>query len=129
MTPKGIIIHCSDSPNDRKDTAADIHAWHLERGFEGIGYHYVIGRDGKLEQGRPEYWTGAHAKGYNDRLGICLIGESDFTPEQFKTLKMIILNLALEYGFKKEDIKGHYQVNPDKTCPNFDVEKFVEGLL
>lgn len=125
---KGIIIHCSDSPNDRAVTAKEIHQWHKERGFDGIGYHYVIRRDGGLEHGRPEYWTGAHAKGYNDCIGICLVGRDEFTDAQWKTLKMLLLNLSLEHGFKAEDIKGHCEVNPNKTCPNFDVRKFVEGL-
>lgn len=125
---KGIIIHCSDSTNDRVVTAKDIHRWHKERGFDGIGYHYVIRRDGGLEHGRPEYWTGAHAQGYNDFIGICLVGRDEYTDAQWKTLKMLLLNLSLEHGFKKENIKGHYEVNPNKTCPNFDVRKFVEGL-
>lgn len=125
---KGIIIHCSDSPNDRAVTAKEIHQWHKERGFDGIGYHYVIRRDGGLEHGRPEYWTGAHAKGYNDHIGVCLVGRDEFTDAQWKTLKMLLANLSIEYGFKKEDIRGHYEVNPGKTCPNFDVRKFVEGL-
>lgn len=43
-----------------------------------IGYHYIILPDGTLESGRPEKCKGAHAVGYNDYLGICLIG--DFSP-------------------------------------------------
>lgn len=126
---KGIIIHCSDSPDDMNIGAKEIHQWHMERGMHGIGYHYVIKRDGALEHGRPEYWKGAHAKGHNSCIGICLVGRNSFTDAQMKTLRMMVSNLALECGLSKEDVKGHCEVDPNKTCPNFDVRKFVEEVL
>ena len=53
---KHLIVHCSDTSNDF--TAADIHKMHLNFGWDGIGYHKVVLRDGKVENGRPEYWVG-----------------------------------------------------------------------
>ena len=47
-----IIVHCSATKAGQDFTAADIDCWHRERGFNGIGYHYVIRLDGKLEKGR-----------------------------------------------------------------------------
>jgi len=97
------VIHCSDSPHGRGDNAATIHKWHKERGFDGIGYHYVILEDGEVENGRPHYWEGAHTKGHNDTIGICLIGEHDFTPEQFKSLSGLLDVLR----FKDDEIVAH----------------------
>ena len=37
-----IIVHCSATKAGQDFTAADIDRWHRERGFNGIGYHYVI---------------------------------------------------------------------------------------
>ena len=52
-----IVIHCSDTPNGRPNTAADIHQWHLARGWSGVGYHYGICVDGKVGVGRwPMAW-------------------------------------------------------------------------
>ena len=49
---------------------------HLKFGWDGIGYHKVIKRSGKVENGHPEYWIGAHVKGKNSiSLGVCLIGD------------------------------------------------------
>jgi len=59
-----IIVHCSDTNNN--DTAIDIHKLHISFGWDGIGYHKVICRSGKVENGRPEYWIGAHVKGKNN---------------------------------------------------------------
>ena len=47
-----IIIHCSATKVGQDFTAADIDRWHRERGFNGIGYHYVVCLDGRLERGR-----------------------------------------------------------------------------
>jgi len=118
---KGIVVHCSDSPQGRGDTAATIHRWHIERGFDGIGYHYVILEDGTIENGRPLYWTGAHAKGYNHYAGICLIGIDKFTHAQFKSLKKLCFGLMEDYKISPSNVIGHCDVS-NKTCPNFDVK-------
>lgn len=119
------VIHCSDSPQGRGDNAETIHGWHLQNGWDGIGYHFVILEDGAIEGGRPSYWRGSHTKGHNDALGICLIGQDSFTDEQYESLK----NLILGHEFKKEEVVGHYAVSDGKkTCPNFDVEAFLETI-
>lgn len=117
---KYLIIHCSDTTN--YFSASDIHKMHLNFGWDGIGYHKVIRRSGTVENGRPEYWVGAHVKGLNKiSLGVCLIGKNKFTKNQFMSLKSILLNWKEKYPNAK--IIGHCDsVNTDKTCPNFDVK-------
>ena len=79
---KYLIVHCSDTDNSLN--ARDIHKMHLEFGWDGIGYHKIISRNGDIEDGRPEYWVGAHARGFNKiSLGVCLIGKKNFTTRQF----------------------------------------------
>jgi len=118
-----IIIHCSASPNDRGDTAEDVHRWHLERGWSGIGYHYIIERIGKLIGGRPLYWEGAHAKGHNkNSIGICLMGTDEFDEHQWSMLSYLITHLMLKFPDAK--VMGHNEIS-NKTCPNFDVQQWV----
>ena len=118
------IIHCSDSPHNRGDNAETIHRWHLANGWDGIGYHYVILEDGTVENGRPEYWKGAHAKGHNKAIGICLIGINEFTHAQFISLE----KLLKDRKFKNNEIVGHYEVSKNKTCPNFNVKTFLLSI-
>ena len=67
-----IIIHCSATPEGRDYTVADIDRWHKARGWRGIGYHYVIYRDGSVHAGRPVEQIGAHCTGHNaNSIGIC----------------------------------------------------------
>ena len=118
---KLLVVHCSDT-DDREDLSAlDIHKMHLNFGWDGIGYHKVICRSGKIENGRPEYWIGAHVKGKNNiSLGVCLIGRDYFTEFQFSSLKEVLREWKFLYPEAK--ILGHRDTgNTSKTCPNFDV--------
>ena len=130
-----IIIHCSDSPQNRGDTVADIDLWHKQRGFKRVhkgvtyhvGYHYVILENGFVEVGRPIEVSGAHAVGHNNSsIGICLIGIDSFTDKQFESLKHLVNGLMENYDIMPNKVLGHYQVDKHgKTCPNFDVPKFI----
>ena len=122
---KKLIIHCSESPNGRPDTAEDIHLWHIQRGWSGIGYHYVICVDGAIQSGRPEYWEGAHCSGHNqDSLGICLIGTDEFSEAQWLALKHVITGIKSRYP--DITIHGHREFS-SKLCPGFDVKAWLEA--
>lgn len=139
---KHIVIHCSATREGEDFTAEDIHNWHLERGFSGIGYHYVVRLDGSIEKGRPDYWRGAHVKGYNtNTIGIVYIGGLDQyyrakdtrTRKQKETLLTLLKKLKKQYP--NADVKGHRDFSPDKNhngiiepkewikqCPCFDAQ-------
>lgn len=138
MNKSGIIIHCSDSTFGNAQIIED---WHKERGWSDIGYHFTIlnGQfennnylevmDGQIECGRDFDKSGAHAKGYNSNIGICLIGKDKFTDKQFESLAKLILNLLEENpNMTIKDIKGHYEVST-KTCPNFNVDTFKRNYI
>ena len=128
---KTIVVHCSDTPDNKNLGAKDIHEMHLSFGWNGIGYHKVVLRDGSIENGRPEFWIGAHVKGKNkSSLGVCLIGRNNFTNEQFYELEKLLIKWKKKY--KDVEIIGHRDVvKTDKTCPNFDVNKWCieRGLV
>jgi N-acetylmuramoyl-L-alanine amidase len=121
-----LIIHCSDTPDSNHLNASDIHNMHLGFGWDGIGYHKVIKRNGKIENGRPEFWIGAHTYGLNDKsLGVCLIGRNNFTKKQFNSLRNILIGWKKIYTNAK--ILGHCEaIKTKKTCPNFDVSAFLK---
>lgn len=127
---KRIIIHCSDTPEGRDDTAADIDRWHRAKGWDGIGYHYVVRLDGTIETGRPLERPGAHCAGYNQSsIGICYIGgrSRDMkryidtrTPQQREALRTLITRLTLR--FPKAHVMGHRELDKSKACPCFDIK-------
>jgi len=115
-----LVVHISDSPKDRGDTAADIHRWHKQRGWDGIGYHAVITGTADIEPGRPDYWQGAHVKGHNaDSLGICIITDTAPDEDQLRVLEGWLLAKLAEYPEAK--VVGHRDLDSRKTCPNMDI--------
>ena len=130
-----IILHCSDSPQGRGDTASTIDRWHKERGFRTkgtdgkiyhIGYHYVILEDGTVENGRPLGTVGAHCRGFNSKsIGICLIGVDSFADKQYESLARLVKNLMIEYDISSKQVRGHNSYDKHKTCPNFGVAQFM----
>lgn len=123
---KFIVVHCSDTNDNDNLKAIDIHKMHLDFGWNGIGYHKIILRSGLIENGRPEYWIGAHVKGKNDvSLGVCLIGRNIFTKNQFLSLERLLKKWKDSYPYAK--ILGHRDIiKTHKTCPNFNVYEWLK---
>ena len=126
---KFLVVNCSDSEDSNNLSAFDIHKMHLNFGWDGIGYHKVINRSGKIENGRPEYWIGAHVKGKNRiSLGVCLIGRHKFTKKQFISLEQVLKKWKILHPNAK--IVGHRDAgNTSKSCPNFDVISWAKNKL
>ena len=132
-----IVIHCSATIEGHYYNANDINRWHLDRGWSGIGYHYVIGLAGEIEIGRNVNYDGAHVYGENkDTIAICLIGglgkdtdpkENSFTKDTFMVLDDMLRKLMCIYP--KAKILGHRDF-PDvaKACPCMDVADFISGM-
>ena len=123
-----IIVHCADTPEGRDDKAADIRRWHKARGFNDIGYHYVVDLDGTIEPGRDVTIAGAHTTGHNaDSIGVCYIGGLDAsgnpkdtrTPQQREALRRLVADLQKQYP--GATVHGHREFAA-KACPSFDVK-------
>lgn len=123
-----IILHCSATPEGKDFTVADIDRWHKQRGWQGIGYHYVVYRDGSIHNGRDIAVAGAHTSGYNkNSIGICYIGgvaadgktpKDTRTPAQRRALRVLVEQLKKQ--FPKATIHGHYEFAA-KACPSFKI--------
>lgn len=118
-----IIIHCADSKDSMDIGVKEITQWHKARGFNDIGYHYVIRKDGTMEKGRRDDVQGAHCRGHNQNsLGICWVGGfggvDDRTEEQKIVMNFLIARLQIEHP--EATVHGHNEFST-KTCPNFDV--------
>ena len=120
-----IVIHCSAVKPDQQSSVAQIDTWHHDRGYKfGVGYHYVIRRDGSIEAGRPEWMVGAHCVNHNKySIGVCYEGGLDArgqpadtrTAEQKATLRQLLTDLHRRYP--RAVIVGHHDLNPQKACP------------
>ena len=124
-----IIIHCSATKAGQDFDVNDIDRWHKERGWKGVGYHYVIKLDGTIQEGRPLDQIGAHCIGHNKKsIGICYIGGLDKSgkPKDTRTVAQkeslrLLVNQLLE-RFPGSKVYGHNEFAP-KHCPCFCVSK------
>lgn len=130
-----IIVHCAATPEGRHFTAADIDSWHRQRGFAGIGYHYVVLLDGTVEPGREEERAGAHCLGHNAcSIGVCYIGgcaADGVTPKDTRTpaQRAALLRLLGELlrRFPGAAVRGHRDFAA-KACPSFDATAEYSAL-
>ncbi len=135
-----IVVHCTASRCDHRLTPDELEREHLQRGFNGCGYHFYITGEGIIHPMRPLDRIGAHARGFNARsIGIAYEGgllpdgtpADTRTPEQRESLRFLIRQLLGLYP--TSTVCGHRDLSPDlnsngviepqewvKQCPCFD---------
>ena len=127
-----IVIHHTGE-NDIDASAEQIHQWHkaAPNYWVGIGYHYVIRKDGTIERGRPEWAIGSHAYGENSHtIGIHLSGDfeqAEPTAEQIEKCAMLIADIADRYGLPidRDTIVGHGELMAT-TCPGTNLQALLD---
>lgn len=127
-TEKLVIHHARHSTC----TVEDVHKWHLNNGWSGIGYHYFVDKKGKVFQGRPEEMIGAHCRYYNNEsIGICVQGnyESEYMPEEqylglLSLVRFLYFKYELDYVYNHNDLNG-------TLCPgrNFPTIRLRNDIL
>ena len=129
---KHVIVHCAATKPSMDVGVREIRQWHKERGFLDIGYHFVIRRNGTIEDGRDVNQVGAHTVGQNETsVGVCLVGgvddklqpQANFTPQQMATLRKLLGDLKVL--FPQAHVKGHRDFAA-KACPSFDVKRWLD---
>lgn len=124
-----IILHHSACSSC---TAEQIHQWHLNNGWEGAGYHFLVRKDGQIYRLRPEAFVGAHAYGSNyNSIGICAEGNFEnesMSEAQKQSLKELVSYLKNKYGINK--VQKHSDVN-STACPgkNYPFNEIVNGKV
>ena len=124
--PNKIILHNADASSC---TVQDIHRWHLNNGWSGIGYHYFIRKDGSIYKGRPDNAIGSHCKGNNTgSLGICFEGKymSETMPQAQYNAGIELIKYLFD-KYKIMPIYGHKELfNTDCPGINFPLSDFKQ---
>ena len=112
------VIHYTASDDIPIST---VRQWHLDKGWQDVGYHKLIRRDGSVELGRPESEQGAHVKGFNkESLGVVLTGSDDLSwypsAAQLTSLKRVVKEWQDKYNIQDRLVLLHKQLN-QTSCP------------
>jgi N-acetylmuramoyl-L-alanine amidase len=124
-----IVIHHSATPMVSTDesTIFDIHV--VEKGFNSIGYHYMIDMAGNLLLGRDESTIGAHCLNYNSHsIGVCLFGNFELeepTGYQLATLRMLLSDLKTRYPYAT--VVPHSYLG-QTACPGTNLKAKMVGI-
>jgi hypothetical protein len=114
-----LYVHHSASPS-HATTIDRIDGWHRDRGWDGVGYHYVIHPDGSIHQGRDPGKVGAHCRGHNSHsIGVCVCGnfmDEAVSPEMASALDLVLTALMSRFGLGRGDVYGHRE-SGSTLCP------------
>lgn len=141
-----VIVHATETYTNKNIGAIEINNIHNALGHDGIGYHYVIRRDGRLQRGRPVNRNGEHAvvNGHDVySIGLVLVGglnvasgddnptdyrsSQSFTREQFTTLEKFLRSFYRKYPGGQ--VFGHNDIDEVELDPYFDVVDYVESVF
>jgi len=127
-----LVVHCAATKPSMDCGVEEIRKWHKDQGWSDVGYHYVIRRNGCIEKGRPDDVIGSHVSGHNAKtIGVCMVGgcddcgkpEANYTDEQWRSLRELLVDLQKRYDVPDERIIGHRDFpKVSKACPSFDVQ-------
>jgi N-acetyl-anhydromuramyl-L-alanine amidase AmpD len=143
---EGIVIHHLGRP---AGDAPSVHRLHQSYGYQGLGYHFLIGNgcglgDGiihvgyrwnRQQPGAHIARSAEHEQYLNERtIGICLIGNGDrrpFTDKQMRSLVSLVRRLQRELGLPRGRVYQHRELAPTVSDPGrfFAVARFEEQLL
>ena len=141
-----VVTHWSETHTNKNIGSEEINKYHLDLGLDGIGYHYVIRRDGSLQRGRPVNTQGQHAPVNNHDLrsiGIVFVGGINVpsgTPnsENFLSVQSLTRSQLNTFDhfcrsfyavFPGGQIIGHNDIDEDEIDPGFEVINYVENIF
>lgn len=132
-TTSAVVIHHTGNPTDDDLSAEEIHNSHKAQGWAGIGYHYVVRKDGAIERGRPEKTIGAHAYGNNwYTIGIHVCGNFELatpTAKQIEAAAMLLANVCDRYHLTIDGahVVGHRDLDAT-ACPGTNLYSILQTI-
>lgn len=137
LTPRDdtsrIVIHHTGNPTDDDLSAEQLHRSHLNLGWAGVGYHFIVRKDGTVELGRPVECVGAHVEGFNyTSIGVHVCGNFDLvepTEAQINALPMLLADICDAYGLIASDsvVMGHKDLMAT-DCPGNNLYKQLDTI-
>ena len=137
-----IVVHWTETPTNKNIGSKELNKIHLESGLKGIGYHYVIRRDGSLQRGRPINIQGEHSSvnKHDERsIGVAFVGGinvpsgtpnlqnfisvQSLTRNQFNTFDHLCR--AFFMRFPGGQLLGHNDIDAIEDDPGFNVREYA----
>jgi hypothetical protein len=128
------VHHMGGDPVWATDTTAtyatltSILGGHRQRGWADIGYHYIIDRAGRVIEGRPVQYQGAHVSENNEHnLGIMLLGNFDQqspSSAQVNAAHAFIRQMLAQHRVSTSRLYTHRELKPT-ACPGRSLQSHM----
>ncbi len=121
----GMNTFTSRSEGDAADRLERIRAAHRSKNWGDIGYHYLIDPNGRVWEGRPLNWQGAHVASQNEgNLGICVMGNyEDQSPSdtQLDAVERFVASQMRAYRVPVMRVHTHREL-ASTQCPGRNLQ-------
>ncbi len=140
-SPTRVVIHHSGTPTYESSSVParvrQIQNYSQDnKGFCDMMYHFLIGQDGLIYEGRSERLQGAHAGGANfGSIGIVFIGDYSHAPPSDAMMDAgarLMAALSDEYGIHldRNTVEGHRHAGTTSTgCPGDALYARLQQLI
>ncbi len=125
------VVNFTDA-NTTVERLRKIENYHIESLKWGdVGYHFIIDRSGRVWEGRPLQYQGAHVKNNNEHnIGVMVLGNFDQqypSAAQTASLRGTLSSLRQSYRIPFDRIYTHQEINPTK-CPGTQLQQQMVSL-
>lgn len=124
-----IIHHAAFYEENDINTLLEVQSTHRnQRGWADVAYHFLVGQNGLIYEGRDWHVRGTHVETFNTgSLGICLLGNfmtQSPTADQLNST-LLLVNWASE-RLDLSHIASHRHFNPQTECPGDNLFPYLE---
>lgn len=130
-----ITVHHDAIPSQGLRTRSDavarlnqVRQSHLRENWADIGYHYVIDPQGRVWEGRPLQFQGAHVKDQNENnIGVMCMGNFDQhrpTNDQINALDGFVASLMRRHRISPQRVYTHQELMPTR-CPGRNLQSYM----
>ena len=120
---------------DRATVAAhleQIRQLHRRKGWGDIGYHFAVDRAGRVWEGRPLDWQGAHVKDHNPgNIGVVVLGnfeQQQPTAAQLDGVRLHLSTLMRVYKVPLNRVHTHREWGAPTACPGNTLQRSLLQL-
>ncbi len=128
-----LTVHHSGSPAAGASGPAAFQGWqnyHFSLGWPDLAYHFIVGRDGRVYEGRPYTAAGDTATDYDPAGHFLVVVEGDYRTEelddgQFEAMAKLLAWAAVEFDVSPNTISGHRD-HASTSCPGENIQRFID---
>lgn len=118
-----LTIHHSDDESSASGPALYQiwQSWHMHLGWPDVAYHFFVGDDGQIYEGRSFKYRGDTATEYDPTGHLLVVVEGDYdlvepSAEQLEALAQLTAWASMQFDIPVEDVGGHRD-HAATTCP------------